>query len=124
MRSPAGGRRALEGFGSRERASLAGDALQVRGQSQSVLDEPSRAYNGLEMSRPASASILHQTRFAAAGQVGSIELLGGFRQAGGALLACDIHRAASVEGSPRTGKSVTLKTLGVIWLAHNHRFVA
>ena len=32
--------------------------------------------NGLEMSRPASASILHQTRFAAAGRVGSIELLG------------------------------------------------
>src|SRR3990170_3605720 len=29
------------------------------------------------MSRPASASILHQTRFAAAGRVGSIELLGG-----------------------------------------------
>ena len=32
--------------------------------------------NGLEMSRPASASILRQTRFAAAGRVGSIELLG------------------------------------------------
>jgi len=32
--------------------------------------------NGLEMSRPASASILARTRFAAAGQVGSIELLG------------------------------------------------
>ena len=33
--------------------------------------------NGLEMSRPAGSSILHQTRFAAAGRVGSIELLGG-----------------------------------------------
>ena len=32
--------------------------------------------NGLEMSRPASASILARTRFAAAGRVGSIELLG------------------------------------------------
>jgi hypothetical protein len=28
------------------------------------------------MSRPASSSILHQTRFAVAGRVGSIELLG------------------------------------------------
>src|SRR3989304_630336 len=35
-----------------------------------------RAPNGLEMSRPASASIVSQTRFAAAGRVGSIELLG------------------------------------------------
>jgi len=34
--------------------------------------------NGLEMSRPASASILARTRFAAAGRVGSIELLGSF----------------------------------------------
>jgi len=33
--------------------------------------------NGLEMSRPASSSIVSQTRFAAAGRVGSIELLGG-----------------------------------------------
>lgn len=32
--------------------------------------------NGLEMSRPASAAILHETRFAAAGRDGSIELLG------------------------------------------------
>src|SRR3990170_8980145 len=32
--------------------------------------------NGLEMSRPASAPIVAQTRFAAAGRVGSIELLG------------------------------------------------
>ena len=32
--------------------------------------------NGLEMSRPASAHIVSQTRFAAAGRVGSIELLG------------------------------------------------
>src|SRR3990172_116706 len=32
--------------------------------------------NGLEMSRPASSSIVAQTRFAAAGRVGSIELLG------------------------------------------------
>jgi len=31
--------------------------------------------NGLEMSRPASASIVSQTRFAAAGRVGSIELI-------------------------------------------------
>ena len=36
---------------------------------------PIRLPNGLEMSRPASASILHQTRFAAAGRVGSIERL-------------------------------------------------
>jgi len=60
-RSPAGGQRAQEGFGCKERAPLAGDALQVRGQSHSVLDGPSRAYNGLEIrgaplwgSRPAS----------------------------------------------------------------------
>src|SRR3990172_4854792 len=33
--------------------------------------------NGLEMSRPASSSIVAQTRFGAAGRVGSIELLGG-----------------------------------------------
>ena len=33
--------------------------------------------SGLEMSRPASSSILSQTRFAAAGRGGSIELLGG-----------------------------------------------
>jgi len=33
--------------------------------------------NGLEMSRPASSSILALMRFAAAGRVGSIELLGG-----------------------------------------------
>jgi len=33
--------------------------------------------NGLEMSRPANSSILSQTRFAAAGRGGSIELLGG-----------------------------------------------
>jgi hypothetical protein len=33
--------------------------------------------NGLEMSRPASSSNQHYTRFAAAGRVGSIELLGG-----------------------------------------------
>ena len=32
--------------------------------------------NGLEMSRPASSSIVSQIRFAAAGRVGSIELLG------------------------------------------------
>ena len=32
--------------------------------------------NGLEMSRPASSSNLSWTRFAAAGRVGSIELLG------------------------------------------------
>jgi hypothetical protein len=32
--------------------------------------------NGLEMSRPASSSNLHYTRFAAAGRVGSIEVLG------------------------------------------------
>jgi hypothetical protein len=36
-----------------------------------------RLPNGLEMSRPASSSNLHYTRFAAAGRVGSIELLGG-----------------------------------------------
>jgi len=35
-----------------------------------------RLPNGLEMSRPASSSIVSQTRFAAAGRVGSIELLG------------------------------------------------
>jgi len=35
--------------------------------------------NGLEMSRPASSSIVSQIRFAAAGRVGSIELLGGER---------------------------------------------
>ena len=35
------------------------------------------AHNGLEMSRPASSSIVSKTRFAAAGRVGSIELLGG-----------------------------------------------
>ena len=34
------------------------------------------AHNGLEMSRPASAQMLSETRFAAAGRVGSIELLG------------------------------------------------
>ena len=34
--------------------------------------------NGLEMSRPASSSIVSQTRIAAAGRVGSIELLGSF----------------------------------------------
>src|SRR3990172_551635 len=33
--------------------------------------------NGLEMSRPASSSIVADIRFAAAGRVGSIELLGG-----------------------------------------------
>ena len=33
--------------------------------------------NGLEMSRPASALIVSRYRFAAAGRVGSIELLGG-----------------------------------------------
>jgi len=44
--------------------------------------------NGLEMSRPASASIVSQTRFAAAGRVGSIELLG--RQLVAALTA-QIH---------------------------------
>ena len=32
--------------------------------------------NGLEMSRPASAQIVSRIRFAAAGRVGSIELLG------------------------------------------------
>jgi hypothetical protein len=32
--------------------------------------------NGIEMSRPASSSIVAQTRFAEAGRVGSIELLG------------------------------------------------
>jgi hypothetical protein len=36
----------------------------------------SRMPNGLEMSRPASSSILAGTRFGAAGRVGSIELLG------------------------------------------------
>jgi len=35
--------------------------------------------NGLEMSRPASSWIVSQIRFAAAGRVGSIELLGGTR---------------------------------------------
>ena len=35
--------------------------------------------NGLEMSRPASSWIVSQMRFAAAGRVGSIELLGGTR---------------------------------------------
>jgi hypothetical protein len=35
------------------------------------------APNGLEMSRPARSWNLSQTRFAAAGRVGSIELLGG-----------------------------------------------
>jgi hypothetical protein len=34
-------------------------------------------YNGLEMSRPASSSLVAQTRFAAAGQIGTIELFGG-----------------------------------------------
>jgi len=33
--------------------------------------------NGLEMNRPAGSSIGAQTRFAAAGRVGSIELFGG-----------------------------------------------
>jgi hypothetical protein len=33
--------------------------------------------NGIEMSRPASSSNPHYTRFAAAGRVGSIELFGG-----------------------------------------------
>jgi len=36
-----------------------------------------RLSNGLEMSHPASSSIVAQTRFAAAGRVGSIELFGG-----------------------------------------------
>jgi len=36
-----------------------------------------RLPNGLEMSRPASSSIVSQIRFAAAGRVSSIELLGG-----------------------------------------------
>jgi hypothetical protein len=35
-----------------------------------------RAPNGLEMSRPASAQIAARIRLAAAGRVGSIELLG------------------------------------------------
>ena len=35
--------------------------------------------NGLEMSRPAISSILHQTRLAATGWVGFIELLGSTR---------------------------------------------
>ena len=38
--------------------------------------ERSVRHNGLEMSRPASAWIVSQTRFAGAGRVGSIELLG------------------------------------------------
>jgi hypothetical protein len=36
-----------------------------------------RMPNGLELSRPASSWGVSRTRFAAAGQVGSIELLGG-----------------------------------------------
>src|SRR3990172_2352155 len=52
--SPAVWRRAQEGFGSKARATLAGSALQVPRPESSVLDGPSRAYNGLEMSRPAS----------------------------------------------------------------------
>jgi len=76
-RPQAGGQRAQEGFGSEERASLAGDALQARGQSHSILDGPSRAYNGLEMSRPASQGKYRMKWLALAGRVGSIELLGG-----------------------------------------------
>jgi hypothetical protein len=34
-------------------------------------------YNGLEMSRPASSSLVAQARFAAVGQIGTIELFGG-----------------------------------------------
>src|SRR3990170_7897712 len=48
--------------------------LLMRGRSSE--GNLARLPNGLEMSRPASSSILHQTRFAAAGRVGSIELLG------------------------------------------------
>ncbi len=40
-----------------------------------------RKSNGLEMSRPASSWIVSQSLFAAAGRVGSIELLGGWGMA-------------------------------------------
>ena len=48
-------------------------------QHYEVMPEQQETPNGLEMSRPASASIVSQIRFAAAGRVGSIELLGGIR---------------------------------------------
>jgi hypothetical protein len=43
-----------KGSGANERASLAGDALNLGSLSLLLSDVPSKAYNGLEMSRPAS----------------------------------------------------------------------
>jgi hypothetical protein len=51
------------------RASLAGDAIRARGQSHSVLDGPSRAYNGLEMSRLAGEG---RAAWAETGRTGSV----------------------------------------------------
>ena len=50
--------------------------------------------NGLEMSCPASSSNLHYTRFAAAGRVGSIELLG-------ARLSASYWACRAARGDPR-----------------------
>ena len=56
--------------------------------------------NGLEMSRPASTSNLQYTRFAAAGRVGSIELLGRSQRLGLFEPPEDAHGA---EGIPAAG---------------------
>jgi hypothetical protein len=73
---------------------LAHKALQIGGQLPP---------NGLEMSRPARSWILHQTRFAAAGRVGSIELLGRPGKTRRRIIACPIVEALVSSGCLRMG---------------------
>jgi hypothetical protein len=80
-----GGRRARPNSEGKRalRGSISGETGEARqdGLNESIgIGRRGATPNGLEMSRPANSSILHQTRFAAAGRVGSIELLGGSAQ--------------------------------------------
>jgi hypothetical protein len=52
------------------------------------------------MSRPASSSNLHYTRFAAAGRVGSIELLGGFVSSVSDVAPASDETVAREQGRP------------------------
>ena len=68
--------------------------------------------NGLEMSRPASSSIVSQTRFAAAGRVGSIELLGSLGNHSGTTAIASISMRKSGLARPVTNAKVMAGGLG------------
>ena len=72
------------------------------GSRRTCFDEPGPPPNGLEMSRPASSSLVSQIRFPASGRVGSIELLGSLEIYSGTTAIASISMRKSGLARPAT----------------------